>query len=325
MNYGTTKKIREFLVLSPLYRAVFAHCWRGHPHTQMSKSSSSWLQPGARLENLLPSFSGSAPLGKAEGRSRHVPQSHGEWENPTSPSSLARKSTIGRVVDAEFTVRLGMPVTSGEASRNTDERLPAFTSRGLQRRGLLSKEQILNGETPQPFSAAASPVFKMQSSPKFVDGFPVRSSNPIHGGGQGEKRGTESTLEEPLKPVRMHPFFSGVHDPLVDYSLQVDVPVQAVFRCIAPATNFDLFELDRTTNNSTWHSIEPTTIQRQDGSKTTSLTDAIRINLGSIPVKMTKVRSLMVRCAPKLRFLLCIGSVRLLGMGSRCVQELWWN
>jgi hypothetical protein len=218
-----------------------------------------FLQPGVRLQNLLPSFDGSASAG-VPGQQRgpqHVPQQSSPWTNPARAPLQPR----ARAADAEFTVRLGMPLNAGgRASRNTDEYIPAFERPGRTRRP----------GAGAAFEPSKSEVFSPHAGEP-PGGFPTRSTRGIGGEEDGGEEGATrsggsssggggaadaaaggevvlSLLDE--TPVRMHPFFSGDYDPLVDYSLKVDVPVRGEFRCLAAGVSFDLFELDRTNNTS---------------------------------------------------------------------------
>ncbi len=233
-----------------------------------------WLVPGARVENLLPTF-GKAGAGRGGGRGkrrsnvapRYVPASGGEWSNPARRAPQAQI----RVADAEFTIPLGMPVAvaagGNRSSRNTDECIPAFERRGLERRPPRIGSPGKGGKNGGAFSVDESPVFRPDAG--VAQTRAAAQSSRIAGGqagGSGSGSGVarqdtaaaaaaaaaSSVVDDDnlAPPVKMHPFFSGIYDPLVDYTLKVEVPARGEFRCVAPDTNFDVFELDRATNTS---------------------------------------------------------------------------
>ena len=228
----------------------------------------------------------------------------------------------------EFTIPLGMPVTSGKPEKNRDVVVGAFSNRGVERR-------LPN----RGFQAQDSPVFKhMETVPASYDrrrrsqtharsqrdnrdnrdnrnnntdsshnhssapnssssnnnnkperqaslgnnqqrkssteglergrannehgiasravgsAFPTRQSRPIvDGDGDAESKREEEPKtpgELAERPVRMHPFFSGDMDPLVDLMSKIDVHAVGIFSCSARETCLDVFELDRATNTS---------------------------------------------------------------------------
>ena len=126
-------------------------------------------------------------------------------------------------------------------SRNTDECIPAYERRGLERRS----------SQPEAFVVEDSPVFRPQQGSA---GLPARTSQRIvddTDGAQEQNKAPESGNDDvDLTPVRMHPFFSGINDDVMDPKALEHVAVQGLFFCTAPDVNFDLFELDRTSNKS---------------------------------------------------------------------------